>query len=244
MKGTAISSRLGLCAGLLGSLALACVDPSSVVILRNQVPGKGCIISAMPSELSIPDGVLDLTFADKGQNPGYVFTPLVRNGVASVDGQPNARIVFLKGADVEIVAANSTRSQEVVGKLGSVGRATRRFSADVSPNGGTSGLIYQLIDGAQATVLHSLIVKGEAVTVLARTSVFGTMDGSDVESPDFDYPITLCKECLVSIVPCSVIKAEPTALGGECNALQDQPLLCCTEGGMTKCPAVFTPKAP
>jgi hypothetical protein len=198
----------------------------------------------MASELSIPGGTLDLTLADKGQNPGYIFTPLVRNGATSVEGQPNARIVILKGADVELLSANSVRSKEVISMLGSAARATQRFSADVGPDGGTSGLIYQLIDTTQATLLHKLVAKGEVVTVLARTSVFGTIDGDDVASPEFDYPITLCKECLAFILACSALTSDPPEDGGECNPLQDARVVCCTEGTRTLCPAVFVDKTP
>jgi hypothetical protein len=76
--------------------------------------------------------------------------------------------------------------------------------------------------------------------VTAEVVVFGDLNGGDVESVPFFYPVDVCDGCLkIDRGPCSGLPDdfEPEQ-GGECNPLQDAAADCCTDAdGDDVCPA-------
>jgi hypothetical protein len=187
---------------VLGTLAAGCVagDPT-LSILYNTMPGAECSVSATGTS-QLPDGWLDLAPPEEEPLRGYTFTPVVRNSASAVSGSPNLRSVQLGGADTELLAGPTSRSADLVSGLGNAGQRSVLFSGLVQPNSGQAGLRYLVIDNEQAALLAGALAENEEVQLLARTRVFGKMDGSEIVSPWYDYPITLCKGCLEEPGPC------------------------------------------
>jgi hypothetical protein len=231
---------------LVAVLSGACTaDSTTVYILQNQVIGAGCTVSGDIHAVGLSEGRLDVTEPLPGfvsANPGYTFGPVVVNAAVTSTTMPTLHIVFLQGADVELRSGPSTRSQDIINSLAAANdtKRTVRFSAAITA-GGSTGVPYDIIDGEQTQRIGGLIGESESVQLIAHTSVFGTIDGGDIVSAPFDYPVSVCKGCLWDVIgPCSAIPMGATiSKGGPCNLLQDVGLTCCTDPNMNLvCPAV------
>jgi hypothetical protein len=226
-------------------LTAGCTDAShSVYILRNQVLAADC---SAPSGMGGPSrngGTLDVTNPIPGsqlENPGYIFAPLIVNGTAA--NAPNVHTLFLSGANVELKSNGTPQSNAVIGALAgrSLNKRTQRFAAAITA-GTSSGVPYPLIDADQTAAMSDALDGGQVAEVLAYTTVYGTLDGSDVTSDPFGpYPIDVCKGCRIEeLGPCADLTKDSTIhMGGNCNLLQDALLSCCTSSTNTEvCPAV------
>jgi hypothetical protein len=241
---SATSGSLAL--GLVAALAAACTaqDNITFVIVKNQVPDEGCIIPTDDDGLYVSTGRLDVSELPGGlANPGYVFTPLVRNGASSVSGNPNENVIFLGGADIELIAGTTQASIDMVGTLAAAGmdKRTQLVSGSVSP-GGTAALGFFAIDADQTATLAGLLAPGAQAQLVARIRIFGRIDGAEIVSSKFDYPITVCNGCLLQdLGSCATFSpTQPIGQGGQCSPLQDAVLSCCTSttGAGVVCPAV------
>ncbi len=175
----------------LGLLLLGCsVDNLSLLILYNKAAESDCSVVG-EAGLRVPSGVLDL---EAGQ--GYVFNALVRNSVVAAPADLNRHVAFIEGADVELAAASTLRSQEIVDLLGPGKNRTQYSTADVNPGGGMNVVQFFIIDPEQAQALGEIVGADERVQILAKTRVFGTLDGDQIASPYYSYPITLCSQCI------------------------------------------------
>jgi hypothetical protein len=235
---------------VLGSIAaqlIGCTDNPSIVILRNVEPGADCTID--PSNTILQgSGLLDVTnpLPNGAPNLGYLFTPAISNpalgsaSTSSSPSNPSARIFFLQGANVEIIKGPGDRSTAAVAALENAGLASRtiRIGSSIEP-GGLIGLGFRIIDFEQVATLNQ-VIGPDPVTVVARVTVFGERDDTDVESLPFEYPVTLCLGCLIfDAGPCSgITMGADLPQGGVCNLVQDEVLSCCsTDFGTTQCPA-------
>ncbi|MBI4509724.1 MAG: hypothetical protein HY698_08800 [Deltaproteobacteria bacterium] len=181
---------------LLASLCLAaaagCTEQNgSLVILQNQPFGEeNCEVSGTRSDVYVPFGMLDLD----AQLP-YLIRPLLMNGAVAVEGQLALHYAFLKGADIQLLPGPQQTSIDLINSLKTEAVRTQRFSGSVSPNGGTAATIFPAIDADQAVVLATRVPVGSFVSVVARITVFADMDGGEIATEPFDFPITLCQDC-------------------------------------------------
>jgi hypothetical protein len=102
-----LGSRIKLSVPLvaLGSLAaVACVETGdeAVVILQNQLPEDGCVVSASVTESYLGAGVIDVASQD-----GYQFTPVAKNFRTATDGGGRT-IAFVTGIEVDLSFADPT----------------------------------------------------------------------------------------------------------------------------------------
>ncbi len=77
--------------------------------------------------------------------------------------------------------------------------------------------------------------------------MFGDLDGSDVESDPFIYPVEVCNGCmLIDNGDCAGLgdDFEGAQGGNPCNPLQDVPVDCCTSGGDAGLPGTVVPPRP
>jgi hypothetical protein len=234
--------------GFAAATVLGCTDNPSMVIARNVRPSADCVIDPGNAE-SLFRGLLDVTspLPDGSLNLGYVFTPVISNPVLATMSStmnptnPSARIIFLQGARVELLAGPAQRSQQIIATLSAANLTNRtvRFGGSIPP-AGEVGVGFEVIDLEQVDLIGQLVAD-ELVTIVVRVTVFGTRDDADIESLPFEYPITLCRGCLIQdLGSCSTIDPmAEIAQGGTCGLLQDERLSCCTTAsGQSQCPAV------
>lgn len=242
-------TRLAVITSLLAvALVGGCTDNYSVIILRNIDPSDTCEVSPSTT-VSRGSGFLDVTpeLPDGTFNTGYILTPEIRNPTgapvvsATRPGNPNAHIFYLRGVDVQVLAGPDPNSESAVRALQAAGLANRTIliGGSIEPNG-TLGLGFPIIDAAMVQALQGAVIIPAQVVV--RVVAFGKIDGTDIESPPFDYPVTLCEGCLLAdLGRCDQLSRDvEVPSGGECSPLADGALGCCTTDTGAVCPAVST----
>jgi hypothetical protein len=222
----------------LGALAFAvspaCVADSgdgSMLILFNTVPtasDTGCTIPTEEGGSFRQSGRIDVLAPDVFSAASYELYPIVESRLESL-GDEAQRTIAVHGAEVTLQSTDGALNDEF----------TRVFSGSLRPGGQTSFSV-QVVD---AEHLRSLSVgENETVTIIASVKIFGDLQGSEIESDPFDYPIDVCNGCLIGLLgDCDSLPSDFDArTGGECNAFQDGPLDCCTLNGEDICPAIST----
>ena len=212
--------------------ALGCTSDAGTTLLvtKNTVPGNNCVIEVSTSTF-IARGRIDVN-----AESGYLFTPEVQNIATSAMGDPE-RIVIVEGANVDLEFSGSLSAADFDAGLVSFSVG---FAGPVEPNGGTSTFAFDIIPYQLLVDLRDELGAGNRTLVTAKVSVFGTLEGGDVESNTFSYPVDVCNGCLKSVVgECAAL---PTGFqaqtGGICQPLQDGFLECCTNNGVEICPAI------
>jgi len=236
---------------LVASLVLAgaCTtqDNATVFVKFNQPFTMGCTIGDGSGNVFTSSGRLDVTNPLPGSsllNPGYIMGPAMQNVATPTAVAPEAHKFFVHGADVELRSNGSPDSNTLVAGLTASGldQRTQYFSGIVEA-GATSGIIFNVIDNAQTERINQLLQGQNNTQVIAHFRIFGTIDGNDVKTDPFDYPIAVCLGCAINDVgPCASIQANDPRMfspGGTCNPMQDGTADCCELGGAAlMCPAV------
>jgi hypothetical protein len=230
-----VMKRVAALALLLGGACTA--DYPSLYIQQNQVPEANCRVPGTTVD-ALGTGFLDVSQIPGGAtNPGYIFTPLLVNALAA-GTTTTQHLMFIAGADVEILSTGSARSTELVNTLAALdqARTTALISGSIKP-GGTQGAAFNIINIDQVQTINTFLSQGERVNVVARVSIKANVDGSDITGKPFDYPLLVCRGCLLfDLGPCAGLGIGFTGMiGGVCNPLQDGNLECCDNFAV--CPA-------
>lgn len=201
---------------------------SPVAVLYNQQPGADCTISSADTGAAIIRGTMDI------QSPvGYLLTPVVKNFAQTSEYiDIDQRMAYLEGAVISVKSSGQA-----------VADYTTAFGAVVEPDGGSAGLLFELIPhGLLQGLAGDLPTPDARVTLQTTTQLFGVLGGSTLDTKEFAYSIDVCNGCLVNnLGPCATFTGEINNEGGKCNPLQDTSLVdCCTEDGLLVCPAVTT----
>lgn len=228
MKQSQVPWRILLAGVLSTTVGCAAEGAESIQILRNQAPGDECVIPTDTGGEFQPRGRIDVAAGS-----GYLFTPLVQSNVEPSESA--GRWIFVEGADVslEFVGANAPS-----GDFGDLLNFRSLFSGSIEP-GGVSTFAFDVVP---KQLLSQLTVNvDDPLQVVASIELVGTLDGSDVESNTFNYPVEICNGCLTNVLGACLGLDESIdiRLGGVCQTLQDGVIDCCTDdaGGLV-CPAV------
>jgi hypothetical protein len=196
----------------------------SLVILQNALPGDSC--DGADSAQFISQGVIDV--ASSG---GYTMRPVLQNrAIASAGASRRAQ---LEGYNVDITYPGSGSCSTDA----SLTSFSRLVGVSIEPQS-TAILTVELLP---AQLIASCSVSGDdVVDVVAEIQFFGEMDGGDLESTTFRYPVQVCDGCLVEdLGMCADLTgSESISNGSSCNPYQDYPVTCCTNSsGQEICPA-------
>jgi hypothetical protein len=237
---------------VIGALAPACAKNDETIFIRpvlspstNRVNG-GCLYTSDPGQATNLDPRLDV-----GVRDNYVAILLVGNQLTPRADLENARAesnrVHINGGTVKVTNPDGSDLVDgggnVVGNFTSTATGMADPGSSATPGYGVIGL--KVIDAPTAAVLASSLGDPNAArspltrTVLVNIKVFGkTLGGVDVESNDYQMPLTVCKGCLVSFPESSVDTAaslpncnkpiDPTATSGQvpCFPGQDEITSC------------------
>ncbi len=237
-----------------GLSAVGCVDDgdSTVVILQNQAPAEGCVVTGTPTDSFISSGTIDAR-----SEQGYVFTPVAKNFAVAAEGQERLRIAFVEGARVEIAF---TQDPELFsdGELAALeDAALTRFqvpmTGPINPEATTS-FRFEIVPPELLELIADKLpftdgngIERDSTLLEVAIRLYGNLSDSDFESQLFRYPVDVCIDCLINdFGACSALSSDfsPVNLGGECNVLQDAVVDCCTTDTGLVCPAVGTMTPP
>jgi hypothetical protein len=228
---------------LLASLGGGCVDDSvdgGIFVTKNVAPGDTCTFSSSESEPFLPHGVWSV------QSPGgYLAFPQVTSRITATAAQEDLRTVILQGARIDVEIADPELAADLdLQRLAAEGitKFQSRFTAPLAPNGGiTDGAIElltrRLID--EIIAVRPNLAADFRTEILASFVVFGDLQGDEVTSQRFTFPVTLCNNCVVNVVgACPLPSGSMPAEGNACNPFQDGTVDCCVNAsGSLVCPA-------
>jgi hypothetical protein len=189
----------------------------AILITKNVVPGEDCAFSSSPGEQALLHGTVA-----KSSKRAYRMFPQLQSRITATTGHEDQRTILLKGAHVDVEDANSHASLASYDSL---------FAAPLAPNGGiTDG-------GFDAIPVDVINGTSGRVEVIVKATVFGDLSGSDVTSQEYQYPVTICDDCVVNNLGACPLAMAVTNVGNPCNPYQDGMVDCCMGATGLQCPA-------
>jgi hypothetical protein len=224
----------------LGLGLAACASDTGdegIFLSKNVSPGDGCIFSATQAELFNPHGSFSL-FARRG----YDLFPQMISKITSREDNVEQRTIQVRGARVDLAMADGSA-------VNAPTHFESLFAAPLAPNGGISDAAFELVPVAFAAAVATANNITPATTtvfkaeVVAKVVLFGDLTGNEVTSQEFQYPVTLCNDCVTNIIgTCPLPSATVLAnVGNPCNAYQDGYVDCCISGNNVICPGTIAP---
>jgi len=238
----------------------ACVASNGdegIFVTKNVAPGADCSFTADVAEPFVSHGTIDLHSPS-----GYRFHPQMQSRISADAGQEDARTVLLRGARVDIdlvstdASGNKLFSTSELAALKTAGATHFQslFSAPLRPNGGIADGAFELIP---TSLLQAIAEKAGSSTASFRTEVvgkvvvYGDMSGDEITSQEFQFPVTVCNDCVVNVLEdgtgapltCPVPAGTVVEQGNSCNPFQDGTVDCCSAGTSLQCPATVATAA-
>jgi hypothetical protein len=179
---------------------------------------------------------------------GYVLTPLIQSRVtlgAEVNADELQKTIFLRGADVSLtlkaVSIETNGQYSVTNPETNVGQFSVLFAGALPPEGSVNVGFEVITPAILRTILGmsgvNLSTSSLNAEVLAEVTVRGDLGSDEVVSNVFQYPISVCTDCIVNVVGECPMVGTPRS-GDACNIYQDGVVDCCSEAdGSLSCPA-------
>jgi hypothetical protein len=170
---------------------------------------------------------------------GYLFTPLFESNITATAGQEITRTLMFQGANVELTVealtiqhADGTFTKPTPPVLeGTDGKFQSLFSGSLPP-GGSANASFEIIPASTIASIAQASGAGAtdhmAAEVKAIIKPFGTMGGDRVDGTPFQYPVTVCNDCVVvDHGACPLTGTVRT--GDACQPYQDSIVDCCRD---------------
>ena len=216
---------LGLLMAGAGLTASSCVDNDSSFFIYGvmDINRAQCIAHPDAAAVLLASGVLDRYFAN-----GYEAALLVGSHLTERGSREKLRT---ETSRLSITGAHIT----LYGTNGAAIEIDSAATGLVNPASGTDPGIAAVF--ARLVRPEDMDNLGEDGQIIARIKILGTtLGGQDIESAEFDYPISLCTGCLVSYPASSIDPSDPyLCTGGDmetstesniCFIGQDYPFDC------------------
>jgi len=243
-------------------LAGACTTnqgDEGMVIVQNSAVGEKCEFTDLMPAFN-PRGSI---FIDSPVP--YLFTPVVESRINAIMGMEQNKTIALHGARIDL----AVDALEVVHSDGTVTQVTfsdselatlktagsthfkSLFAAPLPPNEGRSNVAFDIVPLSMLSAIK-MKAAGSATDhvhaqLVATVSVFGDLSGDEITGLPFQYPVTVCNDCVVNVlrddmgaaIDCPVPMATAVKTGNACNVFQDGVVDCCTvkATGAHVCPA-------
>jgi hypothetical protein len=263
MKRTVRGAIVAILGGAIAAaMAPACVEyPQSIIVTRSVEPKRQddgtCVADGGEALLN---GVIDLEV----NRSGYVASLVVQNQLRAASDPAKARVetggVYLLGASVRLTYANGEPLDSTdSGRPGNEFRTAG--SGYIPPAGGEATITVNMIDGAAIESLKKRlgnpgagdggvgVIRPDIVIAYVRVQA-QTLGGLSLESQEFQFPITVCSQCLVDFPRPPISgnfcppsdKPEEDAKATPCTIGQNRRVSCtaCTYSDYCK----FGPKQP
>jgi hypothetical protein len=235
-------------AALMPLALAACVDSGDegiFVLTNSAVTASSCSLTGSPDQPQLGHGIINV-----GSPIAYVMTPLVQSRIqtSTEGGDDISRTVQLRGADIKLIikaVSIETGGQFTTSEPNTVlPPFSVLFSGAIKPGGSVNAFV-NIIPPA---TLRDIATRSGAnlststlqAEVLAQVIIKGDLNGNSIESQPFDYPVTVCNNCVVANLGACPLPATPAPRpGNACNPFQDGVVDCCTDASNNLiCPAV------
>lgn len=241
---------LRLAAALVPVALVACVDSGDegMYVLNNTAVGsESCSLSGSPDQPFISHGVIYY-----GSSFGYLLTPLIQSRITAseTDTDQAQKTIQLRGADVTLTlkamsvqapdgSISTSQSETQLGQFSSL------FAGAVTP-GGSVNVGVDIIPPATLRSIADMsgadLANGAfTAEVLASIVIKGDINGSSIESTPYLYPVSVCSDCVVSVLGACPLPTGAEVRGGNaCNPFQDGVVDCCVDGEDLVCPGIVS----
>ncbi len=241
------SSVVALLSAAISLVAVGCADEAgdgALRIIRNQyIEEESCVVGGAGATASRSSGAIEVS-----SPRDYQLTPIVQNYATSSSGKfTSQRTAFLEGARVDLTFADPnlfTAAEVTQMETDGVTKFTSQFSATVTPDNGTSGMVFAVVPVELLRKISTKLTADKPSTVVSvKVRVFGQMGGGEVESESFVFPVSVCDtnkapgSCVIASVAATCGGTAEPRIGNPCNPFQDGPVDCCVSGGTLFCPS-------
>jgi hypothetical protein len=223
--------------------------PGQFIIIQDQVPDNGCVVSADLGAVYRDSGDLDLSLVNNGADTGYLFFPLMQNNAPAATGGIDPNRIALSEFQVDLSVADDAPSAIVSMFKQPPKPELIKFSVptsgSVASGGGNTAGSVNAVPAELARDIRSknvLVAPGDFFYLTATVRVQGKTLTSTVTSDAFHYPIRVCNGCLANDLGICPLAQAGTNGGDPCNIAQDQPIDCCELGTSLVCPPVVSAK--
>jgi hypothetical protein len=233
----AVTGCFGVAA--VSALTIACAHNDQTLFIQGVMPppavqtGGVCSYTSSLTAAFLSSGQFDV-----GLGASYPITLQLGNqllargtGVASDPTHAESSRISLQGADVTITTPDGKQVQRADGSASSFETLGSAF-VDVG-SGGTPGLgilgVTGIDQGTTKALCGQLTDPGQRIDLVLNIKAFGkTLGGTDVESQNFTFPVSVCKGCLVdrSDGCTTTAMAMGTAPSKPCSPGADVPITC------------------
>jgi hypothetical protein len=214
---------------------VACVDTGDegmYVVNNTAISGTTCTLNGSLDQPFLSHGAI----YSKSPLP-YLFTPLIQSRIQSVDGVDDlSKTIQLSSADVKLTLKAMTIGTTTTQSNTALPSFTSLFAGPLPP-GGTVNVGFDLVPAGTIASLAAMGGAEFSAEVLAEITVKGTLSGDEVTSQPYNFPVTVCTDCVVRNVGACPMMGTPRT-GNPCNPYQDGVVDCCDAGGGNLvCPA-------
>lgn len=237
-------------AALISALVLVgCADTGDegMIVLNNTAVSGSCDLTGDPSQPFVSHGEIYAL-----SNKGYTLTPLIQSRVTSGDQtggtapDPIQKTIFLRSADIslslEAVSIETGGAFTDTQPKVNVGQFQVLFSGSLPPSGSVN-VGFEVIT---PSILRDIVTRSGAnlttsnlrAEVLATVTINGTLNGDNISALPFNYPISVCNDCVViEHGTCPITDVTTIQQGNACNLYQDGQVDCCRDStGKLICP--------
>ena len=206
----------------------------AMYIAKAVAPGDSCSFTSDENEALIGHG----RYVVNAPAPYRIIPQLRSKIVVEDESKVIQRTVQIRGARVNLSFADPSFESGIDESLL---RFQSLFTAPLAPNGGITDTLFDLIpEGLSKAVAPKFSATVHEAEVIAKVEVYGDLSGSEVVSQEWQFPVTLCNDCIINdLGPCSGLSSTATVRAGNaCNPFQDGVTDCCSEeNGSLTCPA-------
>ncbi len=215
---------LGLLLAGTGLLGSSCADNDSTLFIYGviDINRSQCVASADAGSVLLASGVMDRLFHNGYEAAILVGSHLTERGSREKLRTETSRL-NINGAQITLYGTNGATINVDSAATGLVNPAS-------GTDPGLAAVFARLVRPEDMDYL------GPEGQIIARIKILGTtLGGQEIESGEFDYPITLCNGCLVSYPAESLDASGDVCVGGDsmtgqmqtvCSLGQDAPVDC------------------
>ncbi len=231
-----------LCAATLVAGFAACAQDGgdkTILLTNNQAaPVDMCVLMPLETGPFLSKGIVD-----GAAGGGYLLLPQIKNLTSSNGGALTSNRTFFAEGFRVVLSSDNPATQAAIAAMNAY---SIRAAFTVPPDNSLFVASVQVLPASVVGAITATLAKFERTQVVVSVEAIGKLGGDQVSSNVFDFPVTVCNQCLaLDLGACNMLDSAfmPTAKGNACNPGQDQPVQCCTTDNGLLCPAIGTKPA-
>jgi len=192
------------------SMTAACVhDDSTIFVFDVLAPqevsnGQTCSFNSDTTQPFLSSGIADVDFVDEYGAFFLVGNQMVPRGNPSTPTVETS-YVQIQGAVVRITDSGGNQLANYTYLTSATIPPLNGTTPSFSPIGGPTGVTIIDHDTMASQAVQSVVLGGGIARLVTYTRFFGTTTGgTNVESGEFEFPVDVCRGCLIAFAPVDI----------------------------------------